>query len=140
MLTEKYEELKHLLQYLGARKISATVIHEDNVATSEKRTRSVKSDNNFAKAEVHGNVNWQGSTAEEIKLYTKLSSEEKFNIGGAPSIPEDLIFYPHESAWQRIAEGALKSIYNECDITMLLTAKRCLMSQQRFKYLFPPSN
>lgn len=118
MLTEKYEELKHLLQYLGARKISATVIHEDNVATSEKRTRSVKSDNEFAKVGVHGNVNWEGCSTEEVKLYKKLSSEEKFNVGGEPSIPENLIFYPHESAWQRIAEGALKSIYNECDITL----------------------
>jgi hypothetical protein len=118
MLTEKYEELIHLLQSLGARKISATVIHEDNVATSKKRTRSVKSDNNFVKAGVHGNVNWQGSTDEKINLYTTLRSEVEFNIVGAPSIPEGLIFYPHESTWQRIAKGALKRSYNKYDITL----------------------
>lgn len=49
---------------------------------------------------------------------SKVLFEASFTSSGSPSVPEDLIWYPHEPLWQAIAESRLKGGMNSFSLTL----------------------
>ncbi len=111
MLESKHSELMYLLKNLGAKHVRLSVVNSvtENKTTSHKFDISANGKLKIASA--NGHVNDQATCGIDSSLYQKLSENAEFSGRVTPHIPKDLIFYPHEEQWRRMAQTALEQGY-----------------------------
>ena len=108
MLERKYNELIGVLTELGAREITCSV---ENTGSTDSKYSSRRSGHFEAGKDGLGNLE-VGATSENaatrfLSLYKKLDTHLELRPTGDRRLPDDLIFYPFEEGWQRLAKEVL---------------------------------
>ncbi|WP_417915068.1 hypothetical protein [Candidatus Electronema sp. JM] len=114
---DKQSELVYLLQSIGANRIHIEAIKDtvENNSSSNIKTHGVEDEAIFGVS---------GSRSEEQKIdeHRQFFQSGKWDIElqpvKSPYIPNDLIWYNYESAWQRIAQSALNGNYKKVTIEL----------------------
>ncbi|OXT02696.1 hypothetical protein B7H23_07370 [Notoacmeibacter marinus] len=109
MFIDKFFELTHILTALGAREISVNYSSD----RSDKKGGSV----GFSVAEeLVGKL----ETSAETRNVRKSSGELKatFEPEGEPALPDDLAWYPHETAWRSVARSRLDGGLNTIEVAL----------------------
>ncbi|MCP1199969.1 hypothetical protein [Notoacmeibacter sp. MSK16QG-6] len=109
MFVDKFFELTHILTALGAREISVNYSSDK----SDKKGGSV----GFSVAEeLVGKL----ETSAETRNVRKSSGELKatFEPKGAPALPPDLAWYPHETAWRSVVHSRLEAGLNTIEVAL----------------------
>lgn len=118
LLSNKHGELMHLLQCLGAKRVSLKVDHS---VTEEQRQRLATQQGFGADGILFGGAFQRDTQAESgstAALYQKLGESAEFTGNVEPHIPDDLIFFPHEEQWQRLAQTALQRGYRKTHVVL----------------------
>ena len=110
MLERKYEELKRLLDALGATSIVCDV--ENSTSSDEKRRRKVDAGVNVdvsVAGEFSAGGGYSGASSRMCALYKKLQTRiENRKTNEPPYVPEGLLFYQSEGGWKNLADNVLK--------------------------------
>ena len=118
LLASKHGELMYLLQCLGAKRVSLKVNHS---VTEEQRQRLATQQGFGADGILFGGSFQRDAQAESgstAALYQKLAESAEFTGNVEPHIPEDLVFFPHEEQWQRMAQTALQHGYRKTHVVL----------------------
>lgn len=118
LLSSKHGELMYLLQCLGAKRVSLKVDHS---VTEEQRQRLATQQSGGAEGLIVGGSFQRDAQAESgstAALYQKLAESAEFTGNVEPHIPEDLVFFPHEEQWQRMAQTALQHGYRKTHVVL----------------------
>lgn len=117
LFDEKRSELVHLLECIGARRLHVEAMTGLSIENQNKGNVSGKlSAESLAGASVDFKEETQGASKHE-KGQVGIEDRE-LNPAKHPYIPNDLIWYPHEPSWQRIAQAALANRYKTLSVEL----------------------
>ena len=108
LLERKYNELIGILTELGAKEITCSV---ENSGSKDAKRRQKRSGHLEAGKGCVGNIEGDASSESDstkfLSLYKKLDTHLELRPVGERRLPDDLIFYPFEDGWQRLAKEVL---------------------------------
>ena len=101
---DKIDELCRVLQCLGAEEISITSVSGLTLEEINEQSLSTKGNADIKAASANVQQDLSKTSSNKLSSGRKISQKQKFNPTRKPYIPEDnLIWYPHEVQWQRLA-------------------------------------
>ena len=107
LIKDKLDEYKYLIQCLGASSIQYEI--SESLYENQKLCT-----NSFLNADgSRGKVGFSGGIQEELisdstsNLEARRLEGQEFNPIGIPFIPDDLVWFEHETSWQRLAKQRL---------------------------------
>ena len=118
MLASKHSELMYLLENLGARSVSLSVVNTVKEGRTTSHNVDVSAGGKLKVTSGSAHVNDQATCGIDAALYQKLSESAEFTGAVEPHIPDDLLFFPHEEQWQRMAQTALKHGYRRTHVKL----------------------
>jgi len=117
LFDEKRSELVYLLEALGARHVHVETMMATSVSEQNKETVSENVSDEMCSG-------LSGSVKDETRSDSKhdncqIAIEERdLNPAAHPHIPDDLVWYPHEPSWQKIAQSALAKRYKKLSVEL----------------------
>ena len=118
LLREKQDELCYLIESLGASRIRVEVVQTTDVSRekSAQVSQQIQAGRKLAEGSIERSVATEQQ--ERSSQYQRFCDDITLNPQGKPFIPDNLMFYPHEEKWQRIAKQALQRRYKEFSIEL----------------------
>lgn len=108
LLERKYNELIGILTELGAKEITCSV---ENSGSKDAKRRQKRTGHLEAGKGCVGNMEGDASSESDStkfsSLYKKLDTHLELRPVGERRLPDNLIFYPFEDGWQRLAKEVL---------------------------------
>lgn len=106
LFNDRFEEFSYFIQCLGAKSMTIKVIKENEKTTTEidntNTTGSIGLGKNVVKNTL--DIGYQNNKDSDKKEDSKTSRTrtQNYNPTKKPYIPENLLWYPHETSWYRI--------------------------------------
>ena len=102
LIEDKVREFCHIMQSLGATEIDIECINSSSGSTDSASCKNAdgKVGNRLLKVAASGSMDTTSKFIEEISR--SLNLHQRFSPKEAPKLPENLVWYKHEPAWQRI--------------------------------------
>lgn len=102
LIEDKVREFCHIMQSLGATEIDIECLNSisNNTENNNKKNLNGKAGNKLVSVAGSGNIDSTTKFIEEISR--SLNLHQRFNPKEAPKLPENLVWFEHEPAWQRI--------------------------------------
>ncbi|WP_314150224.1 hypothetical protein [Capnocytophaga granulosa] len=107
LLNDRLNEFFYILQCLGATSITFETIEEEN--KEEKNHSNLKAETE-AKAKIIGGkvgVDYDNLMNSSLRNYLKMERTQTFDPEKRPYIPKDVVWFPNEFSWQRLAQQRL---------------------------------
>ena len=106
LFNDRFEEFSYFVQCLGAKSMTIKVIKENEKTITDEETSKIEGSIEFGKKVVKNSINgsYENSKDTEQKEDTKTSRvrTQIYNPVKKPYIPENLLWYPHETSWHRL--------------------------------------
>ena len=107
LLNDRLNEFFYILQCLGATSITFETIEEQN--KEEKNHSNLKAEAE-AKTKIAGGklgVEYDSLMNSSLRNYLKMERTQTFDPEKRPYIPKDVVWFPNEFSWQRLAQQRL---------------------------------
>lgn len=107
LLNDRLNEFFYILQCLGATSITFETIEEEN--KEEKNHSNLKAEAE-AKTKIAGGkvgVEYDSLMNSSLRNYLKMERTQTFDPEKRPYIPKDVVWFPNEFSWQRLAQQRL---------------------------------
>ena len=107
LLNDRLNEFFYILQCLGATSITFETIEEEN--NEEKNHSNLKAEAE-AKTKIAGGkvgVEYDSLMNSSLRNYLKIERTQTFDPEKRPYIPKDVVWFPNEFSWQRLAQQRL---------------------------------
>ena len=102
-LKDKIDELSYVLQCLGAKEISITSRSGLTLEEINEQNSLLKGRADIKALSVSGQQESTITSSDKSSFGRKISQKQIFSPTKAPYVPDNLIWYPHEVQWQRLA-------------------------------------
>ena len=106
LFNDRFEEFSYFVQCLGAKSMTIKVIKENEKTITDEETSKIEGSIEFGKKIIKNSINgsYENSKDTEQKEDTKTSRvrTQIYNPVKKPYIPENLLWYPHETSWHRL--------------------------------------
>ena len=104
---QRIQELFHILRSLGAKKIQYISNSESNQSRSSSTTNSMEVGGGYNGISANQGVSHANSSSSKSSALSSSNYELLYIPDKKPFLPESLVWYYHESEWQRIANDRL---------------------------------
>ncbi len=108
LLNDRVNELCYLLQCLGATEIEIVNIKGESKDIQQNRKTNIEAEVSTKITSLKGEYGEENSMGESSSGILKIGRKQQFNPTSKPYIPNDLIWYPSEVGWQRLAKQRLE--------------------------------
>lgn len=106
LFNDRFEEFSYFIQCLGAKSMSIKVIKENERNTTDEINSKNEVSLEFGKKIIKNNVNISVDNHQDLEQSedSKISRvrTQIYNPVRKPYIPENLLWYPHETSWHRL--------------------------------------
>ena len=107
LLNDRLNEFFYFLQCLGATSITFETIEEESKEENNHSNTKVEAEVGRKKIGAKGDVEYDSVMNSSLRNYLKMERTQTFNPMKRPYIPNDLVWYPNEFTWQRLAQQRL---------------------------------
>lgn len=108
LLERKYNELIGILTELGAKEITCSVENSGSKDAKHRQRRTGHLEvGKGCVGNIEGDASSESDSTKFLSLYKKLDTHLELRPLGERRLPDDLIFYPFEDGWQRLAKEVL---------------------------------
>ena len=107
LLNDRLNEFFYILQCLGATSITFETIEEENKEEKNHSNTKVDIEGKAKITEVKVGVGYENAMNSSLRNYLKMERTQTFNPTKRPYIPKDVVWYPNEFTWQRLAQQRL---------------------------------
>ena len=107
LLNDRLNEFFYFLQCLGATSITFETIEEKSKEEKNHSNTKVDIEGKAKITEVKVGVEYENAMNSSLRNYLKMERTQTFNPTKRPYIPNDLVWYPNEFTWQRLAQQRL---------------------------------
>jgi hypothetical protein len=120
LFDDKRTELRYLLESLGATHIRIETIREGGTEAGISRKTHVAAEVG-ADLVAGASVDVKNAAKKDMSASYYHSAVEEFDLhpSAKPHVPNDLVWYHHESGWQRFAQGALQGRYKALSVELV---------------------
>ena len=142
LLNDRLNEFFYILQCLGATSITFETIEEEN--KEEKNHSNLKAEAE-TKTKIAGGkvgVEYDSLMNSSLRNYLKMERTQTFDPEKRPYIPKDVVWFPNEFSWQRLAQQRLNGNFlshNEVlssSQTQTLSSSEIVSKNAELKMLF----
>ena len=145
LLREKFEEFKKILEALGAVSITCKVTRSDSADKKQREKRTAGAEVDItAVGEGSGRYEHSDASTRMLAIFEEMETEIVYEKPTAkPHLPDGLIFYPFETAWQNLASSVLNGRRKEENTTLTyrsdyaVTGQRLTSIEGKLKSLVP---
>ena len=107
LLNDRLNEFFYFLQCLGATSITFETIEEESKEENNHSNTKVEAEVGRKRIGAKGDVEYDSVMNSSLRNYLKMERTQTFNPTKRPYIPNDLVWYPNEFTWQRLAQQRL---------------------------------
>ncbi len=107
LLNDRLNEFFYFLQCLGATSITFETIEEESKEENTHSNTIVDIEGKAKVTEAKVGVGYENAMNSSLRNYLKMERTQTFNPTKRPYIPNDLVWYPNEFTWQRLAQQRL---------------------------------
>ncbi|WP_315504264.1 hypothetical protein [Capnocytophaga sputigena] len=107
LLNDRLNEFFYFLQCLGATSITFETIEEESKEENTHSNTRVDIEGKAKVTEAKVGVGYENAMNSSLRNYLKMERTQTFNPTKRPYIPNDLVWYPNEFTWQRLAQQRL---------------------------------
>ena len=107
LLNDRLNEFFYFLQCLGATSITFETIEEESKEENTHSNTKVDIEGKAKITEAKVGVGYENAMNSSLRNYLKMGRTQTFNPTKRPYIPNDLVWYPNEFTWQRLAQQRL---------------------------------
>lgn len=107
LLNDRLNEFFYFLQCLGATSITFETIKEESKEENTHSNTRVDIEGKAKVTEAKVGVGYENAMNSSLRNYLKMERTQTFNPTKRPYIPNDLVWYPNEFTWQRLAQQRL---------------------------------
>lgn len=107
LLNDRVNEYCYIMQCLGATHIQIKNRKGESLSEQRKRDANYRANGSYKVVSASGNYAESTNSGEESQSRFSFAKEQSFNPTKRPFIPENLLWFPHEVAWQRLAKQRL---------------------------------
>lgn len=107
LLNDRLNEFFYFLQCLGATSITFETIEEESKEENTHSNTIVDIEGKAKVTEAKVGVGYENAMNSSLRDYLKMERTQTFNPTKKPYIPNDLVWYPNEFTWQRLAQQRL---------------------------------
>ena len=107
LLNDRLNEFFYFLQCLGATSITFETIEEESKEENNHSNTKVEAEVGRKKIGAKGDAEYDSVMNSSLRNYLKMERTQTFNPTKRPYIPNDLVWYPNEFTWQRLAQQRL---------------------------------
>lgn len=107
LLNDRVNEYCYIMQCLGATHIQIKNRKGESLSEQRKRDENYRAKGSYKGIGGEGNFAKSTNSGEEKQSRFSFAKEQSFNPTKKPFIPENLLWFPHEVAWQRLAQQRL---------------------------------
>lgn len=107
LLNDRVNEYCYVMQCLGATHIQIKNRKGESLSEQRKRDANYRANGSYKVVSASGNYAESTNSGEESQSRFSFAKEQTFNPTKKPFIPENLLWFPHEVAWQRLAQQRL---------------------------------
>lgn len=107
LLNDRLNEFFYFLQCLGATSITFETVEEESKEENTHSNTKVDADVKAKVTEAKVGVGYENAMNSSLRNYLKMERTQTFNPTKRPYIPNDLVWYPNEFTWQRLAQQRL---------------------------------
>jgi len=107
LLNDRLNEFFYFLQCLGATSITFETIEEESKEKNNHSNTKVEAEVGRKRIGAKGDVEYDSLMNSSLRNYLKMERTQTFNPTKRPYIPDDLVWYPNEFTWQRLAQQRL---------------------------------
>lgn len=104
LLNDRINEFCYLLQCLGATSISVENVKGENSDASSHKNIQWNAGVNLRITSANANGENDANARNYSKSTLKIGRNQHFNPTKKPFVPEDLVWFPHQVAWQRLVQ------------------------------------
>ena len=106
LFNDRFEEFSYFIQCLGAKSMTIKVIKENEKIIKGEKSTNTSGSAEFGKKIVKNSINGSyedGKDSENKEDFmTSRTRTQIYNPSKKPYVPENLLWYPHETSWHRI--------------------------------------
>jgi hypothetical protein len=106
LFNDRFEEFSYFIQCLGAKSMTIGVVRGNKTNNTNSSTNNLSSNVNFGKSiiknELYASAENNKIKNEQEDAFASRVRKQKFNPIKKPYIPENLLWYPHETSWHRL--------------------------------------
>lgn len=107
LLNDRVNEYCYIMQCLGATHIQIKNRKGESLSEHRNKNANYKANAGYKGIGVRGDYAEDIKNGEESQNRFSFAKEQSFNPTKKPFIPENLLWFPHEVAWQRLAQQRL---------------------------------
>jgi hypothetical protein len=107
-IKDKVHEFCHLMQCLGATSISIEYHQALEIDSESDRDIFLSANASVKLYSAKGSVHEYKKNRFMERIGQELNLEQKFNPSKAPFVPDNLVWYPQETSWQRLVQQRLQ--------------------------------
>lgn len=107
LLNDRVNEYCYIMQCLGATHIQIKNRKGESLSEHRNKNANYKANAGYKGIGVRGDYAEDIKNGEESQNRFSFAKEQSFNPTKKPFIPENLLWFPHEVAWQRLAKQRL---------------------------------
>ena len=130
LLEDKVREYCQIVQNLGATEILIESINSISSDRNASTMNDVQGEGAYRVASACGNRMTQQSSHLMNDLAQSIGLHQKFYPKGAPSLPDNLVYYPNEPSWQRLYDQRMKGTLVEHEERIELRKCRVVESSE----------
>ena len=104
LLSDHINEFCYLLQCLGATSISVENVKGESNDRSSHTNMQIDAGAKYKKNSAGINIEYDSRDRNFSKNTLKIGRNQHFNPTKKPFVPEDLVWFPHQVAWQRLVQ------------------------------------
>ncbi len=104
LLSDHINEFCYLLQCLGATSISVENVKGESNDRSSHKNIQIDAGAKYKKNSAGINIEYDSRDRNFSKNTLKIGRNQHFNPTKKPFVPEDLVWFPHQAAWQRLVQ------------------------------------
>lgn len=104
LLHDRINEFCYLLQCLGATSISIENVKGESSDASSHANIQCNAEGKYKIISAKANAEFDGRERNFSQSTLKIGRNQHFNPTKKPFVPEDLVWFPHQVAWQRLVQ------------------------------------
>lgn len=118
LFEDKQQELVHVLESIGARRIRLLAMRSLGSRQSQAASSGASGGIGDVFGSTSSHVQAQSSSSAEQRSSQLVILNSTLSPASAPALPDDLHWYPHEPTWQRVATSALSGRYDTVELEL----------------------
>ncbi len=134
LFRDKVLEFKNIMVSLGAKTLSFSDVQESESNMHAQSTHNANFNGNImGKGSLNASIDHTTTEEQQRRLYDEIAEDGEYCLVSYPSLPDDLVWYPHDEKWQIEVKHRLDGRTIRANYTISLNSSESISKSKQAK-------